>query len=181
MWPSLEVWQWIDIDCGKANSKFKGCEKPIDNCMLQNTAKYNTEICLWLASHLSCSVDHFDKLIFIFQLPNQAEKLKCNTLLTRLLHLKNSFFLPQFPWLTLCVSVCVYVSLSLRGTSWVYSVSPLSLISLQLSVRKQWEDTVKCLRRTLSEEWWRNLGLHLITQALLWQPHRLWKEGVGPY
>lgn len=75
--------------------------------MLQSTVKYNTEICLWLASHVPCSVDHFDKLIFIFQLPNQAEKFKCNTLLTRLLHLKNSFFLPQFPWLILCV--CVYM------------------------------------------------------------------------
>lgn len=51
-----------------------------------------------------------------------------------------------------CVRVCVcMLHCSCEVLPELHSVSPLSLISLQLSVRKQREGTDKCLQRTMSE------------------------------
>lgn len=51
-----------------------------------------------------------------------------------------------------CVRVCVcMLHCSGEVLPELHSVSPLSLISLQLSVRKQREGTDKCLQRTMSE------------------------------
>lgn len=144
-------------DWSNASSEFKGCEESIDNYVSQSTAmpnmilKYVCGLPVTFPAALIILTSLF--LFFSPKLPIQAENFNCNMLLTKLLHLKNSLFFPLVSMAHfVCVWVCVYVWLELRGTPWSsLSFSPLPLISLQLSARKRREGTVSCLQRTMSE------------------------------